>query len=259
MKNLSPQDCGKRNYDIYVFKKGENILYITVCGFTVLFLAFFFYRNIWAAVLLSPIGLFLYKQIKEQKKESRKAKLSSQFKECILCVAANLRAGYSAENAFCQSHADMVTLFGDNCLMAEELMWMKSGLQNHINLEELLEDFADRSTLKDIREFAEVFVIVKRNGGSLPAVISDTAVLLSDRMEMQKEIRVLISGRQLEQKIMSVIPFGIVLYVEFTTPGYFDILYQNISGTVIMSICLVVYIAAYIMGQRIMDIKLKAG
>lgn len=259
MRSLRRQVCGrqtmerKKNYEEYEFGRGEKTVCFGICLAVVLFLSVFFYRSLWAAVFLSPIGYFLYRQMKRKKTEKQLTELGSQFKECILCTAANLRAGYSAENAFCQSDTDMALLFGDNCLIAKELLWMKKGLQNNINLEELLKDFGERSGLEDIREFAEVFAIVKRNGGDLPAVISDTAVLLSERLEMQKEIRVLISGRQFEQKIMSVIPFGIVLYVEITTPGYFDVLYRNVSGILVMSLCLGVYIAAYVMAHRIID------
>ncbi len=265
MRNLRQQVYGrtrkradfgrKRNYERYEFKRGEKILCVSICNIIVLFLAYFFYRSILAVIFLSPIGILFYRQLAVQKMEKQKAELSIQFKECILCAAANLRAGYSAENAFCQSYGDMIMLFGDNCLIAEELMWIKQGLQNNMNLEELLEDFGERSGLEDIREFAGVFAIAKRGGGNLPAVISDTAVILSDKLEMQKEIRVLISGRQLEQKIMSVIPFGIVLYVEFTTPGYFDILYGNFPGIAVMSLCLGIYVTAYVLAHQMIHMK----
>lgn len=245
----------KRNYELYEFKSGEKILCVSICSFVVLFLGYFFYRSVLAGIFLSPIGILFYRQLAGQKKEKQKADLSAQFKECILCAAANLRAGYSAENAFCQSYGDMIMLFGDNCLIGKELMWIKQGLQNNMNLEDLLEDFGERSGLEEIREFAGVFAIAKRGGGNLPAVISDTAVILSDKLEMQKEIRVLISGRQLEQKIMSVIPFGIVLYVEITTPGYFDILYGNLSGITVMSICLGIYVIAYVLAHQMIQIK----
>lgn len=249
----------KRNYKIYEFSKEEKMMSICICSFVVLFFSFFFYRNLYMSVILMPIGIFLYRQIRKQKKEKQLASLSMQFKECILCVAANLRAGYSAENAFCQSMSDMSMLFGDKSLIVEELLWIKQGLQNNMNLEELLLDFSERTGLEDLEEFAQVFAIAKRGGGNLPAVISDTAVLLSDQIEMQREIQVLISGKQFEQKIMSLIPFGIVCYIEISTPGYFKILYGNKMGFIVMSICLCVYLVAYVVAQKITDFKWKGG
>lgn len=206
-----------------------------------------------AVIFLSPIGFVFYQHSRKAQKEKRTAELSAQFRECILCVGANLRAGYSAENAFSLSCGDMEILFGRTSYIVEELMWIKKGLRNNINLEELLEDFGKRSGVDEIREFAEVFMIVKRNGGDLPEVISDTAVILSDRLELKKEIKVLISGRQFEQKIMSIIPFAIVFYIELTTPGYFDILYRNFPGTVIMSFCLILYLAANFAAERMIE------
>lgn len=273
MKNLKLQICGKskrkqsweagstqkRNYQNYRFAPVERIFGILLCSGVVLFFAIFFYRSILASIVLSPIGFFLFQQLRQQAQEKQRSKLSMQFKECILCVAANLRAGYSAENAFCQSIADMTMLFGEKSLIIEELLWIKQGLQNNFNLEELLLDLGERSGLEDLQEFAEVFAIAKRGGGNLPAIITDAAVILSDKLEMQKEIQVLISGKQLEQKVMSVIPFGIVCYVEITTTGYFDILYGNFVGIAVMSLCLGIYVTAYVMAQKITNFKVKGG
>ena len=66
----------------------------------------------------------------------------------------------------------------------------------------------------------------------------------------------LLAAKRLEQNIMSVIPFAIILYVSAASSGYFDVLYETIAGRTVMSICLAVYAAAYIMGVKITEVKI---
>ena len=75
-------------------------------------------------------------------------------------------------------------------------------------------------------------------------------------METEKEIEVLLSARKLEQKIMNAMPFLIMLYVNLTSPGYFDKLYHSLAGTAVMTLCLGVYLGAYILSRKIAFVKL---
>jgi tight adherence protein B len=137
-------------------------------------------------------------------------------------------------------------------MICQELNLMKRGLVLNQTLEELLWDFGRRSGVDEITEFAEVFSIAKRSGGNLGEVITQCAGQISHRTESEEEIQTLLSNKRLEQKIMNVMPFGILLYVESSNPTYFDMLYHNFSGVVIMTLCLAVYLAAYVLAERIL-------
>jgi tight adherence protein B len=119
-------------------------------------------------------------------------------------------------------------------------------------LEELLMDFAVRSGSDDIMQFAQVFAIAKRSAGNLTEIIQTTAVIISQRMDAKQEIRTQLSGRQMEQNIMKLMPFGIIFYIGTSYPGYFDTLYHNWRGVAIMTGCLAVYLAAYVLGDKIL-------
>ena len=57
--------------------------------------------------------------------------------------------------------------------------------------------------------------------------------------------------KMMEQTIMKIVPFAIVLYIGFSNKGYFDSLYGNLNGVMIMSGCLAIYVFAYFLGDRI--------
>lgn len=216
-------------------------------------LAFFFYRSIWAIIPLSAVGVIFFRLECDKNIKRCREELDHQFKECILSVAASLRAGYAVENAFMESRSDMRLLYGENSYIYEELEIIRRGLVINLTLEELLADFAARSGSEDILQFSQVFSIAKRSGGNLSEIIQTTAAMIGQRMEAKREIATLLSGRQMEQNVMKLMPFGILLYIGSSYPGYFDTLYHNLQGIAVMTLCLALYIAAFIIGDKILQ------
>ncbi len=242
----------RRDYRSYHWKKGEWLLSTLHASFVVLLLSYFFYKSIWAAIPLSVVGVMYFRMLKNQKKEKCRKELVVQFKECMLSVSTSLKAGYAVENAFLESAVDMKMLYGEQSLMFQELELIRRGLIINITLEELLLDLAERSDCEEISQFAQVFVIAKRSGGNLAEIISVSTELIGRQIDTLQEINTVLSGRKMEQNVMKCMPFGILLYIGVTYPGYFEGLYHNWQGVLIMTGCLLLYLAAYALGDKIM-------
>lgn len=215
-------------------------------------LAHFFYRSVWAVIPLSFAGVYVYIRIRCDKGRREKEELVSQFRECILAVAASLQAGYSVENAFLECERDMALMFGKDALICTELKLIRRGLHINISLEELLTDFGERSCCEEIVQFGEVFSIAKRSGGNLAEIIDSSSRLIGRKIEIKREINALLGGKKMELMIMKLMPFAILLYIELANPGYFDVLYHNVFGVLVMTACLAAYLGAYIVGEMIL-------
>lgn len=219
-------------------------------GITIFF-AYFFYRSMWTMVPLLPVGgVFVYYGQKKRK-HKKEQQLLLEFKECVLSVSGSLKAGYAVENAFGESIGDMEVMFGRNCQIIEELKKIQRGLRNNKTMETLLQDMAYRSGLVEIREFAEVFAIAKRNSGNLPETIEIYSKIISEKLELEIEVQTLLAAKRLEQKVMNIMPFFIVIYLEYSNPGYFDMMYHSLFGVAIMTVCLVVYLCAFGLSEKI--------
>ncbi len=219
----------------------------------VVLVSYFFYRTPVAMIPLSFVGVMYYRKKARESVKRDQRELESQFGEAIRGVEAALKAGYSVENAFIQSGKDMGKQFGENSFIYEEMEIIRKGLIINITLEEMLSDLGRRSGSEAIEDFAGVFAIAKRFGGSMPEVIGTATSAISLQIETREEIAASLSGRRMEQNIMKVMPFGILTYVGISSPGYFDPLYGNITGIAAMTVLLAVYLAAYIIGDRILD------
>lgn len=217
--------------------------------------AYLFYRSWIVMALLWIFYPFYRKRKNKQMIQKQQNLLCREFKDSIQCAAASMAAGYSIENAFREAYAEMRLQYGPNALMTEELRYMNSCLSLNIPLEQLLFDFANRSGLEDVRSFCEVFVFAKRSGGDFIQIIRMTASRISEKTELTEAIQTEISGKKMEQKVMNAMPLMILLYVDFSFGGYLDGLYHNIFGILIMTACLAVYLASYLLSEKIMNIQ----
>lgn len=83
-------------------------------------------------------------------------------------------------------------------------------------------------------------------------IIRNSANQIGRQIELRQEIQMLLGGKKMELAVMKVMPFGILLYIDMGNPGYFDPLYHNLLGVIIMTGCLAAYLGAYLLGEHIM-------
>lgn len=177
-----------------------------------------------------------------------------QFKDAILSVASGLNAGLSVENAFAASLEEVNRIYGENSMMSEEIRLMFYKTRMNRTFEEALEDFARRSGLDDVRSFSDVFLAARKSGGELMKIIARSAEIIGEKIRIQEDIITATAAKRMEQKIMSAIPVLIVFYIEFTSPGFFQVLYTTLAGRVIMTVCLSIYLGACWLAKMILEI-----
>ncbi len=249
-KNYSLPD-----YAEYHFEIKEKILYFLEGIALTAAIGYFFYQSWIACLCLFPLMFLFLREKKKELAKKRGQELSVQFKDLLLSVSANLKAGYSVENAFRESYRDLQMLYGPDSLICKETRHIIAGLENNVVLEKLLYSLGQRSHEPDIMQFADVFMIAKRSGGNMTDILAKTVTVIEQKIETDKEIRLMISAKKMEQKIMNMVPFLIIFYVGSTSRGFFDVLYHNLIGITIMTVCLGFYGAAYLLSKRIVEIE----
>ena len=245
-KNLNKEGTLSIKEEVQCFLEGIVIVMV---------FAYFFYRSYVACVFLSPLLLFYRKHKKKQILKIKIESMEQQFKETILSVQTNLQAGYSMENAFMESYQDVVRIYGENSYMGQELEKIKRGLNNGNTLENILQDLGKRCPNSEIYEFANLYCVGCKTGNQWKEIISKTVSLITQKIELKEEIEILVHGKKTESRIMCIVPFFILFYMDITSKGYFDVLYHNIVGMIIMTICMIVYIAAYLLSEKITEIE----
>src|SRR5699024_4550984 len=99
-----------------------------------------------------------------------------------------------------------------------------------------------------------VFNAARRSGGDLVAIIDHTAGVIRDKAQVKEEIANMTAAKRLEQRIMNMIPFFLIFYIDRASLGFFDMIYGTAAGRILMTICLGVYGIAFWLAKRILDI-----
>lgn len=175
--------------------------------------------------------------------------------DALTAMNVAVQAGYSAENAVRASVKDLGRLYEKGSDILDEFRYIESQLRLNVPVEELFLDLGKRSGVEDIENFAAVFYTAKRTGGDMTQVIQKVARMLSDKIEVKKEIEATLAAKKSEQMVMSIMPAGIICYLKLTSPGFLDVLYGNPFGICAMTVCMVIYGLSYWLGVKIVDIE----
>ena len=225
-------------------------------GFLTILLSWLYYDSFLAIPFLIPLIWFWHKERENVRREKRQELFRKMFREWILLLASSLTAGYSMENALVQSYQELCLMFPKGGIMQEELKMMLAKAGNNQRPEILFDELAEKYPYEEVQSFAEVFKAARISGGSLQTVIRGTAAQMAEIMDTRREIRTLLAARVYEQRIMSVMPAAVLLYIRLGSGEFLEGLYHNMTGALVMSVCLGIYGAAYWMGKRMVQFEI---
>ena len=249
-------EAGKPDYNYYVMSKNERVIYSVAGAFLIFILGFTFYKSILISAALSPLGLFFPEYMYSVLVRRRKERLNLQFKDLLYCISSGLAAGRSIETTFRNSEKELELLYPSaNFDIIKEIRYINHGLGLNVPIEDLLRDLAERSHDEDISSFADVFISCKRTGGNLIEVARTSSNIISDKIEIKRNIQVTISDVRFEQKVMNVLMLGVLLAMTYASGDYMDNMFHGLIGRIVMTAALLIYIASYFIGQKLLDIE----
>ena len=237
------------------YSKKSSLIKPVIIGSVKSFILFFlFYKSFVLSFILALIyGIINIKTYEKRRIEECRWQMDLEFREVMTGISSALNAGYSVENSFKEAKMDLLLLYGNNSVMVKELDIINSKLMLNQPLENVLMEFARRCEVEDINNFAEVFQTAKRTGGNLIDIARSSADKISNKIETSREIRTMVSGKRMEGRIMALMPLAIIIYFWISSPGFLDCLYAP-AGRPIMTVLLIIYVAAYKWSERIGDI-----
>jgi len=249
-RSLQPQ------YDVYEMKFEELMITLIMAMGTCFAVGLIFYENLILAAIMSLAGILYIPYRKKEQLRKKKEVLTIQFKDALYFLSVALSAGKSMETAMLDTYKNMHGIYPDkNSDIIKELEIINHRIHMNEPIEKIFYDFAERSKIEDIKSFADVIMISKRAGGNLIEVIKNTSDTIREKVEIQNEIETLISGKKFEQKIMSIVPFALVIFLKSSGSGYLDPLMTNAFGRIIMTIALLMILTGQLIGHKITKIE----
>lgn len=259
------------NYKVYYMSKKEKIIFFLL-GFIVGgAVGYLFYGGIgkdemgptiityicdFLSILITGTiaGFLVLPMIVSSKIEKRKRALAKQFRDMLDALTTSIGAGKNVHDAFLSAKEDLSVQYDKDADILNELEAIILGLRNSVPIEDLLVDFGKRSGINDIVGFANVFKICYYKGGNIRDVIRNTHIILSDKMNIKEEIETLITSNKFEQNIMVVMPLVLVALIKFSSPEFAEN-FTTTTGIVSTTIAVVMFVVAYLLGKKLMNIK----
>lgn len=236
-------------------KKSEYILGVIKTTAVFLLILYVFYGTFAAAPFLIPVWFLYMRDWIRDTAGKKEQQFRVQFRDSIQEMSAVLKAGYSVENAIREVSRELVSLYDKESRIRKEYDRMTHQLELKMPVAEVLEQFAERTGQEDVEDFVNVFAAAKKSGGDSITIIRNAVRIISGKIDTEKEIQTMIASNKLEFEIMCAVPFAIILYMKLTFGEFLSVLYGNMAGMIIMTVCLCVYIAAYCIGRRIIRIE----
>lgn len=276
-KNTEPQfyiskiNTQVMNYRVYVMRPKEKILYSALLFLVGGIIGLIFYGGLFKKdgettiltlisdiVVFTLIGLFACKNflpvITESLQKKRTDKLKKQFCDFASALTNALSSGMNMTDSLVAVYSDLKNQFSDDSYIVQEVGEMINGVNNNIPIETMLEDFGVRSGISDITNFATVFSTCYRTGGNIKSIVRRTTEIISEKIMISSEIETAITSNKMQMKIMNVLPIVIVLMMRVLSSDFAKS-FSSIVGVIGLTVSAGLTIAAYKLGNKIMDIK----
>lgn len=239
------------DYSIYNMNKKEKLVGFMIgmaVGFAVVQI---FFLNVFVSITASLFAGFLGIRIYRMHLLSKRQEvLLIQFKDLLEALCTSFGSGKNTVDAFTDSYHDLLNQLGKDAYIVQEIVILLTGLKNNFTIEKMLGDFADRSRIEDIQNFADVFEVTNRMGGNIIRVIDETRNIIIDKVNIQLEINTLISGKKNELNIMILLPLIVVTQLQGITDS------AGMIGILSKAGALILFAGAYALGQKMIKIRI---
>lgn len=259
------------NYNVYIMNKFEKFIYmftlLVVGGLVGLIFYGGLFKSEGRATLLTTIsnlivfflgGLASIKYflplIREALRKKRIEKLKKQFCDFATALSNALASGMNMNDSLLAVYSDLQSQYSEDAFIVSEVQEIINGMNNNISIETMLGDFAERSSISDIDNFAKVFSTCYRTGGDIKSIVRRTTEIISEKIIISSEIETAITSNKMQMNIMNILPVIIVLMMRTMSQDFANS-FGTIVGVIGLTISVSLTIGAYKLGQKIMDIK----
>lgn len=206
--------------------------------------------NILTGVISGAAAVFVFKGYLKNKRDKI---ILFQFRDMLDSLNNSFSAGRNTMDAFKDAYSDLNQAYGEKSPVVGELLIIMEGVNNGFNIEELLCDMAYRMSLDDISMFAETFSVCNRLGGSLKKLVTESREIISDKIDIEMEIKTSIASNKNEINIMCAMPFVIVSMMKLLGEDMGH--GRDALSITVKIIAVILFIIAFVIGRKIADIK----
>lgn len=243
-------------YEVYKLNTKEFAAIAATYTLFSLIVAYVFFDSLKAFCVLFIFMPIYISSKKRMLKRKREKEIKEQFLGMIGSMSQALSAGFSVENSIDVIVNDMEKQYGKDAYIISEMEIIKNEMKLSVPIDKCLINLSKRVNIEEVNDFVLIFAEAIRSGGNLVEIIRETSFSISEKRKIDDEIISMLNGKLLEQKVMCVMPFLIIIYLRVSSRKYISVLYHNPLGIAVMIVCLLLYVSSIVISKRIIDIKI---
>lgn len=256
-KSRLTEPGGPPDYASYMLTGRQKGHYFLLAGGGLFFIGYLFYLNLILAAAMGLLALPLERFYIQFKIRQQKEQLRQQFRDLLYSLSSSVAAGRQMGEALAEGRKNLSFIYEENQSIMAELSYMIKSIQESRTTDEMiLKDFAYRSGVEEIVNFADVYSTCRATGANVNHMIARAAEVIMDKMTIDREIRTITAQKKAESKIISSMPVLVVFFLNLVSPGYLSVLYHTLAGRFIMTAALGSILISYYIMNKILEVRL---
>jgi tight adherence protein B len=160
----------------------------------------------------------------------RLRKFDAQFPDAIDIIVRSLRAGHPVPIAISTVARELPDPVGSEFgIVSDEITY-------GADLETAIRDLYFRVGSEDLPLFVTAVAIQSSTGGNLAEILENLSSVIRQRFKMRRKIKALAAEGRASALILSSLPIGIFLAIQFVTPQY----YSSVWNESLTKVCLAI-------------------
>ena len=237
--------------------KSEHLLVYFVLAVLLSVMCYLFYHIIPLSMVIGFLAAIPGEKIYAKSTiKKRQSSLLLQFKDFLSSMSVAARAGNVEIKAIKSALEDLKMTYADDADIVIEveniiLQYEKGGVE----LKLLFDDFAERSDLEDVRNFASIFKAIDGKNDRFGDVVCQTEEIISEKIEIEMEIETVITSAKTETMTMLFMPILVVVVMTIMGGGIMDNLFTTLLGHLAATVALIIFGISFVLMVKSTDIK----
>ncbi len=179
----------------------------------------------------------------------RRNRFAEQLPDALQVIASALRSGHSFAGALA------VVVESASEPMKSEMQRVVADEQLGIPMQDSLLVVAERMDSRDVEQLALVAELQREAGGNAAEVVDRVAETVRERFDLRRLIQTLTTQGRMSRWIVSALPIGIIVVLQFENPHYLHPLVASTGGKVVFALAAIWAVAGSFVIKRIVEIE----
>jgi tight adherence protein B len=219
-------------------------------GLVIFILAMFLVGSFLLSLLIAvAAGWLLTRMWLGSRVSKRQKAFADELPDFLLLLASGLRAGLSFTSAL-----DSAAEEGKG-EVARQMRRALGEVQLGAQLDDALNDCAERMDSEDLRWTVTALSIQREVGGNLSTILESAADTIKQRFALRREVATLSAEGRLSAYILIALPLGVLAFLTLFRRDYIAALWQSTIGLVMLGTIVVLIFAGWMWMRAIVRIK----